>query len=266
MPNSKGVNGVYNAFLTEKQNIELQARAIIESLKIEYEENQQAFISEFNRLITPLSKQNDAITQKYMLENKNNRLGTYLLCDLLFEAQTLKQFDSLAAIIPAASEFQQIKNIRQQLESIEKTNPGKMFSDFNAKNPDGSQAKLSDYVGKGKYVLVDFWASWCAPCKQEVPYLKFLHSNYKDLIVLGINVWDKMPDFKKTVTNEGMTWAQLYASDNQDATNTYNIESIPAIILFAPDGTIVDKTLRGDALIYKFAEIFPDVKTRDNTL
>ena len=132
------------------------------------------------------------------------------------------------------------------------TQAGKMFVDFSGFTVDGKPSKLSDYVGKGKYVLVDFWASWCGPCKGEIPNLVELQNKFggEKFTVLGVNVWDEEEKFKAALTEEGITYPQIFIPrDNKDnATEMYGIKGIPQIILFGPDGVIVKRDLRGNAM------------------
>lgn len=133
---------------------------------------------------------------------------------------------------------------------------GAMFTDFTIEQPDGSKVSLSDYVGKGKYVLVDFWASWCGPCRAEIPNIKELYDKYhsKGLDVLGVAVWDKVEDTQKAIKELGIVWPQIINAQ-QIPTELYGIQGIPHIILFAPDGTIVARDLREEAMKGKVAEV-----------
>ena len=130
------------------------------------------------------------------------------------------------------------------------TSAGNPYIDIVSLKADGTELALSDLVGKTDYVLVDFWASWCGPCRGEIPNLVELQKKFggKNFTVLGVNVWDQEAEFKKALESEGINYPQLYASDNQDATTIYGIKGIPQIILFAPDGTIVQRDLRGAAM------------------
>lgn len=194
----------------------------------------------------------DELIAKNFESNKNNKLGIFILWNKLqYHDHSVAQIDSLINIVgDDARNFGVFKRMRQSAVQKEATVAGKMFVDFAGVSPDGQPAKLSDYVGKGNYVLTDFWASWCGPCRAEVPVIKEIYKEYKDkgLVVLGVNVWDSKAGFDKAVTELEMPWAQICVFDSKVATDSYGIDGIPHIILFAPDGTIVARDLRGDVM------------------
>ena len=88
--------------------------------------------------------------------------------------------------------------------------------------------------------------------------MKAVYDKYKDkgFVVLGVNVWDKEDAYKEAVEEEGMTWPSMYASQDETAVSLYGIQGVPTIILFGPDGTILDRSLRGEAIMTEVSKLY----------
>lgn len=125
---------------------------------------------------------------------------------------------------------------------------GAMYKDFAAEY-NGKITKLSDFVGKGKYVLVDFWASWCGPCRAETPNLVNAYNKYKGkkFNVLGVTINDHPEDSERAMEELGINYPQILNTPDSCA-DLYGIMGIPHIMLFGPDGTILERDLRGDEI------------------
>ncbi|MBQ8694556.1 MAG: AhpC/TSA family protein [Bacteroidaceae bacterium] len=208
---------------------------------------------EITAIVEPEIESIYAVYRKAIDDNKDNMVGAYFLG--VTASQFFPSLESLEAVMAEVKYAEKIAALRLERDGYLKaaaTQAGKMFVDFTGLTVDGQPSKLSDYVGKGKYVLVDFWASWCGPCKGEIPNLIELQEKFggDKFTVLGVNVWDEEDKFKAALTAEGITYPQIYVPrDNKDnATDLYGIKGIPQIILFAPDGTIVQRDLRGNAM------------------
>ena len=104
-------------------------------------------------------------------------------------------------------------------------------------------------MGNGKYVLVDFWASWCGPCRAEMPNLVNVYNTYHgdNFDMLSVAVMDEVEDTREAAKAVGIVWNQIVNAQEIPA-KAYGIEAIPHVILFGPDGTILKRNLRGEAI------------------
>ena len=203
------------------------------------------------------------LIKDYILMHRDDLTAVLMLTALNnFTSDDVK---AVLALIGQCSEMVQQHPITLHLTErlntvLTRPKEGEMFKDF-AVEYDGVTHRLSDYVGRDKYVLVDFWASWCGPCRAEIPNLIAAHNKYKDkgFTVLGVAVNDKPEATLKAINDDGIPYPQILNSQHI-ASSVYGIDAIPQIILFAPDGTILARDLRGEEIEKKLAEIFPDDK------
>ncbi len=189
-----------------------------------------------------------AMSDSMVNANKDNALGYYTFMQSAYECN-LAQLDSVITLYPAFADGKRIAKLRDSLVKKEETQPGKMFKDFEV-TYDGKTSRLSDYVGKGKYTLVDFWASWCGPCIRETAVIKELYNKYSDkgLEVLGVAVWDQPANTLKAIEQHQLPWNQIIDAQTIP-TDIYGISAIPCIILFDPQGQIVSRDKQDDALV-----------------
>lgn len=183
-----------------------------------------------------------------MNQNLDNPIGYYLFLQKGYE-MTLAELEAAIKEHPSLGDYVRVKKLLEAGRNKEKTSEGQKFVDFTISAPDGSEQHLSDYVGKGKYVLVDFWASWCGPCIRETAVIKDILKEYgpKGLEVLGVAVWDEPDNTIAAIKKHELPWPQILNAQSIP-TDLYGISGIPCIILFSPDGTIISRDKQDEEL------------------
>jgi len=203
------------------------------------------------------TKYNEAINyvKDAAIRNIDTPVGYLLFSEIAntYEPQELIDF---VAAHPSLGKYRQMQKMLKAADNQLQTSEGKPFRDFTV-SYNGTAKSLSDYVGKGQYVLVDFWASWCGPCRREMPVLKEIHNEFtpKGLKMLGVAVWDKPADTEAAIKSLELPWECIIDAQTVP-TDIYGITGIPCIMVFAPDGTIYSRGARGEELKAIIAKIY----------
>lgn len=209
-----------------------------------------------------LDEQGLAIVKKHIGLNKDNRMGATLLTNKQYAMEYPEISAFIASFSPEIQNLPSMVSLKELCEKAQATAVGKKFTDFTMNTPDGKPMKLSDYAGKGKLVLVDFWASWCGPCRREMPNVVKAYEKYKDkgFEIVGVSLDRDAKSWKQSLEKLNMTWPQM--SDlkywNSEGAQMYVVRSIPHTMLIDGDGTIIARGLHGDELIAKIAEVLKD--------
>jgi peroxiredoxin len=239
------------------------------AVQIEYEVLQDSIMKNRERVIAVYNKEGRSAKYDSLYRNEKAIIirfirehpDSYLSANQLFynsNEDNLKEsrelFEAFSKRIKLSYEG---KQVAERLSTLQRVMVGNKALDFTQSDTLGNPVHLSDY--KGKYVLLEFWASWCGPCRAEGPNLYKAYEKFKDkgLIILAVSLDKDADNWKKAIVKDHMPW--IHVSDLKDFRNEvaelYGVHGIPANFLINPEGIIIEKDLRGERLHTRLADI-----------
>ena len=235
-------------FQTQKSELQNEFRSASEE-----DRKTEAFQQQLNERWEAIEGKEKAVAYDFLLAHKESfiSLAKALPVYLGYDPQ-VETFDSVYSLLsPEVRNTILGRTYAKRIETLKATQVGKIAPDFTQNDTVGTAVSLSDF--RGKYVLLDFWASWCGPCRHENPFVVSAFEKYKDknFTILGVSLDESKEDWLKAIHDDKLAWTQV--SDlkgwKNDASTLYGVRGIPANFLLDPDGKIIDKNLRGDKLV-----------------
>lgn len=198
---------------------------------------------EMIRMSDLFASKHEELVRAVYEENRDNVIGLLAFSSMSFPSDSA----FMSAYERAGKAVKANVKLLKKYKSIEKavaTSSGKPFSgDFVISDGEGGSLNPADYYGKGKYLLVDFWASWCLPCRVAMPHLSEMSEKYADILnVVSIGVWENAKaDNDKAAKEVGISWPHIYDADSLSV-KKYGLQGVPTLMLVDPDGTILVRT------------------------
>jgi peroxiredoxin len=194
----------------------------------------------------------NTIQENFVKENRSSYVTPYLLSRIQYGKEAAELDSLVSALDPKLLVVPAIIELKEKIERLKKVAIGQIAPDFTQNDQEGNPVKFSDIYSKNELTLVDFWASWCGPCRGENPNVVAAYAQYKDkgFGVFGVSLDKDKAAWLKAIEDDGLTWDHVsdLAYWNNEAAQLYGISSIPSSLLVDKTGKIIAKDKRGEEL------------------
>jgi peroxiredoxin len=252
---------IFQIFITEMQKLNKDGTALQGKYQNAMQTGNTSEAEKAKIDLQAMMDNNLVYTKNFVKENSKSVVSAYIALVQLSSQLEGAELDSIVSKYPAEiSTSEYVVKLKEIVSEQKKTAAGVVAPDFTLNDPAGKPVQLSSL--RGKVVLIDFWASWCKPCRQENPNNVRLYQQYsaKGFEIIGVSLDRTKEDWVKAIQDDNLTWVHVYDLQGSESSVAllYAVNSIPQTFLLDKDGKIIAKGLRGETLENKLKELFPN--------
>jgi len=242
-----------DAYNDQLKAFDTQIRDLYADMQQAFADNDSIMMDSLNKVGTALMEQQDNFRDDYIKAHPESFVTHYIL-DGVKQDYPIDQLKELVGMFTTESIYRD--HLNDYIAKQQRLDVGQPFIDFTLKTNDGTEVVLSEMIPQNKLTLVDFWASWCGPCRKENPVVKAAYEQFHGagFNVIGVSVDQDEAAWLQAVEEDQLPWTQVRDAENK-ASEDYMIYYIPSNFLFDQNGTMVAKGLRGEDLTAKLAEL-----------
>lgn len=247
---------IYSQFIDVQKNEMLLLFGL--SLLVQSEDASQEMIDSMSNNYVRTQTRNRIVFDSLVSNNPDRVASAIIINDQSKNLGLEKTENAFNKLTPNVRESVFGKKLKGAIDLMKSVTSGAPAPDFTLPSPDGNEIKLSDF--RGKYLLLDFWASWCGPCLREVPNVKKVYDAYHDkgFEILGVSLDEDAEAWKNAIRSNHLNWNHVSSLEGWGCpvAKKYSVSAVPTMILIDPAGNIIDGKLRGEALEKKISDIF----------
>ncbi len=256
-----GSQQVYESYLNELSSYDERIRKTYEKFREVNASGDSLFASGLQRSLNDLHEEKSDFVYAYILENNASPVAPYIAYRNIHQWEADQLEEIVAGMDASLGRSVYTQSLKDRIDVLHHVAVGRPYIPFRQKDTAGNMLAVED-IRRGRYLLIDFWASWCGPCREENPNLVEAYETYKNkgFEILGVSLDNNREKWLQAIEEDQLTWHHV--SDlkgwKNEASDKYGVIAIPSNVLIDPGGTIIARNLRGEELQAKLKEIFED--------